>query len=349
METLFVLTLLIIFMVSGWSVSLKDSLSTYTLSSWLLICMYSVSFLFMMKAVSFPFTYYSSYFLEHKYELSNETFISWIVDELKGLILGLLFSLIIIEIIYGFMHYFPSYWWLVTAGVICLILILLTKIAPILLLPLFFKLRPIADQDLIARINNLINKTGAKINGIFEMNLSKKSKTANAALAGIGKTRRIILSDTLLDNYSSDEIEVIMAHEMGHHVFNHLWKGIIIQSVLILFLLLIISYTLHWGVSIFHLTGISDIAGLPYLLCISIVFSIVFLPFVNFYLRLLEYQADQYAVAITGKNAAFIHALKKLSEQNLSEKQPNPVVEFIFYSHPSVSKRIEKIKVYGED
>jgi len=175
------------------------------------------------------------------------------------------------------------------------------------------------------------------------MDLSKKSKTANAALAGIGKTRRIVLSDTLLNNYDHDEIEVIMAHELGHHIYNHLWKGIFIQSILILALLFIISLILNSGVIWFHLQGIYDIAGLPYLVFISTIFSLILLPFVNLYLRRLEYQADQFGVSVTGKKEAFIRALEKLSQQNLSEKEPNPIIEFIFHSHPSISKRINRL------
>ena len=342
-ETILLIIFLTFFMAFGWSLSIKNFLSAFTSSFWLLNGLYCLTLLVMITLLSSPFDYYSGFYLEHKYELSTQNFASWIIDQLKGLALTLVFGLIIVEIIYGLMRSFPSFWWLITAGILSGIFIILTKLAPVLLMPIFFKFRPLSDSDLEARILELTKKLNTKISGIFEMDLSKKSKTANAALAGIGKTRRIVLSDTLLNNYDHDEIEVIMAHELGHHIYNHLWKGIFIQSILILALLFIIALTLNSGVTWFHLKGIYDIAGLPYLIFISIIFSFILLPFVNLYLRRLEYQADQFGVSLTGKKEAFIGALEKLSQQNLSEKEPNPIIEFIFHSHPSISKRINRL------
>ena len=348
-ETFLLILFLALFMALGWSLSTKNFLSFITSSFWLLNGLYCLTLLLMITLLSSPFDYYSGFYLEHKYELSTQNFTSWIIDQLKGLALTLVFGLIIVEIIYGLMRSFPSFWWLITAGILSGIFIILTKLAPVLLMPIFFKFHPLSDSDLEARIMELTKKLHTKISGIFEMNLSKKSKTANAALAGIGKTRRIVLSDTLLNNYDHDEIEVIMAHELGHHIYNHLWKGIFIQSILILTLLFIISLSLNSGVTWFHLKGIYDIAGLPYLIFISILFSLILLPFVNLYLRRLEYQADQFGVSVTGKKEAFIRALEKLSQQNLSEKEPNPIIEFIFHSHPSISKRIHRLETNGQN
>ncbi len=342
-ETILLIIFLTFFMAFGWSLSIKNFLSAFTSSFWLLNGLYCLTLLVMITLLSSPFDYYSGFYLEHRYELSTQNFASWIIDQLKGLALTLVFGLIIVEIIYGLIRSFPSFWWLITAGILSGIFIILTKLAPVLLMPIFFKFRPLSDSDLEARILELTKKLNTKISGIFEMDLSKKSKTANAALAGIGKTRRIVLSDTLLNNYDHDEIEVIMAHELGHHIYNHLWKGIFIQSILILALLFIISLSLNSGVTWFHLKGIYDIAGLPYLIFISMIFSLILLPFVNLYLRRLEYQADQFGVSLTGKKEAFIRALEKLSQQNLSEKEPNPIIEFIFHSHPSISKRINRL------
>jgi len=291
--------------------------------------------------------YYTGYRLEHRYQLSTQSFSAWIIDELKGSALFMVLGLIIIEIIYSLIRSYPSFWWLIAACLLSVFFIIMTKLAPTILIPIFFTLRRVNDPDLESRILALMEKIHAKVNGIFEMDLSKKSKTANAALAGIGKTRQIILSDTLLDNYSHDEIEVIMAHELGHHVYNHLWKGIFVQSALIFSLLFVISQGLRTAVSHFQLKGITDIAGLPFLLLVTIVFSFLFLPLVNLYLRHLEYQADLYGVSIIGKSDVFIQALEKLCRQNLCERDPHPIIEFIFYSHPSVSKRVGQLSNHG--
>jgi STE24 endopeptidase len=348
-ETMLLIAFLALFMTCGWSVSLKEFLSHFTSSFWILNGLYSLMFFLLIKIVSFPLDYYSGYMLEHTYQLSTESFSSWITDELKGLVVSLLFSLIIVEIVYGMIHVSPALWWLITALVLNIIIIIMIKLAPLILMPIFFKFRQVSDPDLRERIMRLTEKVHTRINGIFEMNLSKKSKSANAALAGLGRTRRIILSDTLLKDYSHDEIEVIMAHELGHHVYHHLWKGIFIQSTMVLFLLFVISRSMNKGLGWFQLSGIDDIAGLPYLTFISILFSLIFLPLTNLYLRHLEYQADQYGVEVTGKRAVFIQALEKLALQNLSDREPNPIIEFIFYSHPSIGKRTNRLLTYGQD
>ncbi len=348
-DTLLLMIFLSLFMLCGWSIAVKDFLLSFIASTWLLNIVYTMAFFLIIKFISFPLTFYSGYVLEHKYQLATENFFNWIKDELKGLALVLVFGPIMIMIIYGMIRFFPSSWWIISAGIFGLLFILMTKLAPVLLLPIFFKFNQISDPDLEARLSILTTKAKTGINGIFKMDLSRKSRTANAALTGIGKTRRIVLSDTLLEAYTHDEIEVIMAHELGHHRYNHLWKGIVIQSILMFILFFIISRILTKGVFWFYLSGIHDIAGLPFLILISMVFSLIFLPLVNFCLRQMEYQADEYSIFITGKREAFIQALEKLSQQNLCEKEPDPVIEFIFHSHPSISKRIGRLLAYGQN
>lgn len=334
---------LVLFMYRGWSVSLKNFLFGFSSSAWIGNGFYILVFLLLIETIILPLSYYSGYVLEHAYGLSSESHISWIIDELKSLSLSLCFGLLLGEIIYALIAGFPSFWWLIASVIINGVLIVLTKLAPVVLMPIFFRFQRLDDKDLEARILKLTDQAHTRINGVFEMNLSRKTRAANAALAGIGSTRRIILSDTLLQNYNHDEIESIMAHELGHHVYNHLWKGILIQSMLITLLFSLVAVSLNRGVVWFHLQGPHDIAGLPYLTIITTVFSLIFLPLVNMYLRSLEYQADHYGVSVTGKRDSFISALEKLARQNLCDQEPSAVVEFIFYSHPSISRRIGRI------
>lgn len=348
-ETIILLVFLVFFMVTGWSSFMKTVWYPVSTSPWIVNGLYTLAFFLVIKIVTFPLDFYSGFILEHHYNLSNQKIGPWLIDQLKELAVISLFSLLIVEIIYTLLRYAPTYWWLIISGILCFFFILITKLAPVFLMPLFFSFQKICDPDLEARLHKLTKKAHTKITGIFEMKLSQKSKTANAALAGIGQTRRIILSDTLLNNYTHEEIETIMAHELGHHVYNHLWKGIAVQSTLILILFFTISCFLAKGVIWFHLENIYDVAGLPYLTLIGLLFSLFFLPVVNSYLRCLEYQSDHYSLSITGKPAVFIKALEKISQQNLSEMQPNPIIEFIFYSHPCIAKRINRLQSYGSD
>ncbi|MEW5802333.1 MAG: M48 family metallopeptidase [bacterium] len=330
-------------MYRGWSLEMREFLSGFASSPWIVNGLYLVAFFFLIKAILLPLDYYSGYHVEHTFGLSTENFASWILDELKELALSIVFGLLVGEIVYGLIRAFPTLWWLIASFVLSALCIVLTNLAPVLLMPIFFRFQRLRDKDLEARILKLTDRARTKINGVFEMNLSKKTRAANAALAGIGRTRRIILSDTLLKEYNHEEIESIMAHELGHQVYNHIWKGILVQGMLITVLFFLLAHGLNKGVLWFHLQGIHDIAGLPYLVLITILFSFIFLPLVNLYMRTMEYQADQYGVSITGNRESFISALEKLSQQNLCDRKPNAVVEFLFYNHPSIAKRIGRL------
>ena len=339
-ETAWLIIFMMFLMYRGWSVSMRASLTWFSFSPWIVNGLYLLAFFLLLKVILLPLGYYSGYRVEHRYGLSSQSFGSWVIDELKELAISLILGLFIGEIIYGLIRAFPSLWWLIASLVLSVFFIFMTKLAPILLMPIFFRFQRLDDKDLEARILKLTDQAHTRINGVFEMNLSKKTKAANAALAGIGSTRRIILADTLLKEYTHDEIEGIMAHELGHQVYNHIWKGILVQGMLTTLLFFLIAHGLDRGVVWFHLQGIHDIAGLPYFMLITIVFSFLFLPLVNLYMRSMEYQADQYGVSITGNRDSFISALEKLSRQNLSDIHPNAVIEFLFYSHPSIAKRI---------
>jgi len=339
-ETAWLIIFMFCLMYLGWSVSMRDFLTGFSSSPWIVNGLYLLVFFLLLKVILLPMGYYSGYSVEHRYGLSSQSFGSWIIDEVKELGISLIFGLFIGEIIYGLIRAFSSLWWLIASLVLSAFFIVMTKLAPILLMPIFFRFKRLEDKDLEARILKLTDQAHTRINGVFEMNLSKKTRAANAALAGIGSTRRIILSDTLLKEYTHDEIEGIMAHELGHQVYNHIWKGILVQGMLTTLLFFLIAHSLDKGVEWFHLQGIHDIAGLPYLILITIVVSFIFLPLVNLYMRSMEYEADQYGVSITGKRDSFISALEKLSMQNLCDTQPNAVVEFLFYNHPSIAKRI---------
>jgi STE24 endopeptidase len=179
------------------------------------------------------------------------------------------------------------------------------------------------------------------------MQMSKKTTAANAALMGLGNTRRIVIGDTMLDRYTPDEIEVVLAHELGHHVHRDLWKLIISQSALTLAGLYVVNLVLHWAVNTQHYyPGLADAATIPLLLALIGAYGLIIMPIGNSYSRRIEYQADEYALQSTGMVEAFKGAMKRLANQNLSDVEPSPLIELLFHDHPSVGKRLKHADEY---
>ena len=224
----------------------------------------------------------------------------------------------------------------------------MANLAPVLLLPLFYKFSPLPDGELKQRLVALADRAHTRIQGVFTMHMSSKTTAANAALMGLGNTRRIVLGDTMVDRYTPDEIEVVLAHELGHHVHRDIWKLIISQSLFTLIGLFLFNLCLVWAVEHLHrYLGIADPATLPLLLVLTGVFGFLIAPLTNSYSRAIEYQADEYALEATHMVEPFKSAMTRLANQNLAEIEPVPIVEFLFYDHPSIGKRLthaEKFK-----
>lgn len=287
-----------------------------------------------------PLSYYQGFVLPRRYGLSSQTFGAWIADSIKAAALGILLSLVIIIVIYWLMDNLPAIWWLFAAVLLLLFSLLLTKLAPTLFISLFFKLEPLDDTDLRQRLMNLAERTQTKINDVFIIDLSSKGTTANAMLAGLGNTRHIILSDTLLQEYSPEEIEVILAHELGHHLHRDIPKLIAIQAMMALLFFYLTDIILTASVIPLAFHGITDVAALPLFILSLAVFGLILMPLVNVYSRHLEIAADKTALELTANPSAFIAAMTKLTDQNLAESQPSRWVEILFHDHPPYYKRI---------
>jgi STE24 endopeptidase len=193
----------------------------------------------------------------------------------------------------------------------------------------------------------LSEHSGTRVRGVYRWKLSEKSKKANAALTGLGNTRRIILADTLLDNYSTEEIEAVLAHELGHHVHRHILKSIFVQAGITLFGFWAANWALHYSVDHHMFEQLSDFADLPLLALVSVVLSFVLMPALNAYSRFNERQADRYAFETTASVGPFISSMNKLAEQNLAERKPSKWVEWFFHSHPSISRRLAAAEDWG--
>src|SRR4029077_7473273 len=233
--------------------------------------------------------------LEHRFNLSNQRLFSWLKDEFKGWVLGLVMATLLAEIVYALIRTSPEYWWLFGWLIFMGLFIFFAQIAPVVLFPLFYKFVPLQNEELKARLMRLGERAGTRVRGVYEWKLSEKSKKANAALTGLGSTRRIFLADTLLGNYSDDEIEAVLAHELGHHVHRHIMKGIALQAAITFLGFWAASFVLNYAVVRWQMFAtLADFANLPLLALVSTVLSFLLLPLLNAYSRYNERQADHY-------------------------------------------------------
>lgn len=325
----------------GISTSLRSTIFVYMSVPWMATVLYSFLGFVCMWLVSLPFDYYVGYVIDHKFMLSTQSLRSWVWDQIKGLFLGMVIFILMVQGIYFALGTFPIYWWVVVWIFVSLGMLILSYVAPTLIMPLFFKYHPLQDQQLIERLTNLAKKADVKVIGVFEMKAGVKTKKAMGALTGISNTRRIILSDTLLENYNPDEIEGVIGHELGHHMLHHIGKTTIISNVMMLAAFYMANLVLRASVGIFGFSGIDDIASLPLIaLTLGLVF-IVTSPLLNALSRHYEKQADQYELEVVNKPDAFITCMVKLCDQNLGYADPHPLVEFLFYDHPSAKHRIQ--------
>ena len=212
---------------------------------------------------------YQGFLLEHRYGLSNETTRQWARDQLKGLALALVFGVAGASVVYWAIRTSPDWWWAIAAAIFTLLMVGLVQLAPVLLLPLFYTFRPLDRPALVERLMNLSTRARTRIAGVYEWVLSAHTKKANAALAGLGRTRRILLSDTLLADYSDDEIEVVLAHELSHHVHHDLWRGVALQTLLLFVGFFLAGRALAGLADPLDLRGLDDPAGLPLLLLVA--------------------------------------------------------------------------------
>ena len=341
--------LILLFVWIGYSFKLENYLSSFVQNSYLLFISFILVVGFVGSVLSFPISYYTGFYLEHKYNLSNQTFWKWIWEGLKGMLVSLIIGIPILLIFYFSLNYFGDIWWLPFAIIMFIISVVLSQIFPILIFPIFYKITPIEDAELKERITKLARDANLKVENVYKFDMSKNTKKANAAFTGLGKTKRIILGDTLLENYTTEEIETVIAHELGHYKKKHIIKNILIGTISSFLTLFLIAFLYKDSLSWFDFTSITQVAALPLLALWSMLIEIIQTPLGNILSRKFEYEADEYAISETNNPSAFKNTLNKLTEQNLSDKEPHPFVEWFFYSHPSIKNRINAIDRFAKE
>jgi len=336
--------MIFLFVSTGLSKSLVEYLRSYSSNSYVVFLLFVLVTSFVLAVIFWPLSFYSEFYLEHKYKLSNQTFLQWIWEDLKGVLVGGVIGIPVMLIFYYAIRTYGNLWWLVFAIIMFLLSVVLAKFLPVIILPLFYKVKPIENEELKNRVLKLAEKAGMKVENIFQFNMSKNTKKANAMFTGLGKTKKIILGDTLLNEYTTDEIETVIAHEMGHYKHKHIIKNLFIGTVSSFLMFFLIAYFYQISLSWFSFSNISQIAALPVLSLWAMIIGFLMEPLTNIISRKFEYQADEYAVKSTNKKQVFINTLNKLTEQNLSDKDPHPLIEWLFYSHPSIKNRVAHIE-----
>jgi len=338
------LLLILAFWLTGGSRWLKALLVNAGLNHpWLLVGSYVALCFVGFTLLLEPLSWWQGYILPHRYDLSTQTLRGWLLDELKGLALGLALGVPVAEVIYWLLRSQPETWWLWAAGFLILFGVLLDMLAPVLLVPLFYTLTPLEDAALVARIQQLGNRAKTPVVGVYTIDLSRRTKAANALVMGLGKTKRIALGDTLYEAYTPAEIEGILAHELAHQVHHDLELGIVAQSALILSGLYLAHLLLHWGVARYGFAGPADVAALPLFILAMALFSLFTMPLTNAYSRWRERLADRFAAYLIDNPRVLANALVRLSNQNLADPDPPQWVVWLLHTHPPIKQRIEDV------
>ena len=334
------LAVLVILLFTGWSIALRAVAERSSHHPALALLIFLGIFGVITKTAGLPLDFISGYWLEHRYGLSNLTFTDWIKDQIKGFVVGGVLAALGLECVYVIMRRWPEHWWVISGTLFVGFFVVLANLAPVLIFPIFFKFKPLENPTLTERLLELSRRAGTRVKGVFEWKLSEKSKKANAALVGLGNTRRIILADTLLEKFTDDEVEAVLAHELGHHVHRHVFQGLTLQVAATFLGFYLADVVLRRFSEGFGFSGLADFANLPLLALVGTALSLILLPAVNAHSRAMERQADSYALHAIPSKLAFVSSMRKLADLNLAEHHPPGWIEFLFHSHPSIEKRI---------
>ena len=328
---------------TGASVGLAAAAAAWTSRPWLQLILVLGAVALGWRLLTLPLTWLGGYWLPRRYGLLHQPFSRWLWDGAKAAAIGGALSLAGAELAYSLLRLTP-WWWLLSAVAFFGVTVLLTLVAPVWLLPLFYRLEPLAEGPMRARLVALAARAGVPVLGVWVGDQSRKSRTANAAVTGLGRTRRIILFDTLLSEFTEDEVEAVLAHELAHHAHADMWRGLAAHGALTVATFWVADRLLTAGAARLGLAGPADLGGAPLVGLIFLGAGLVALPLTNGWSRRLERQADDFAVRVLGRPDAFIAAMERLARLNLAERSPHPLKETLLYSHPAIDRRIARAR-----
>jgi len=342
---------LVLWISNGWGPGLSEALESATwgahgagLAWWVEVLVVAGVLGAPWGLINLPLDYYIGFVLPHRFQLSTQSRAGWLADVAKGTLLSILLGSPLLVGMYSVMRATPDRWWLWSAIGFSGVSIALSAVAPVLLMPIFFKFRPLDEvhSELNARLLELARRSGTPVRGVFTFDMSRRTRAANAALVGLGRTRRIILGDTLLSEFNVDEIETVLAHELGHHVHADIPLLIAAQSGVTLVSFFLVAQTAAWLFPYLGLASIADPGGVPAVTLLLGATSLAGVPFANAFSRWRETLADDYSVRLTRNPSAFAQALIRLANQNLAEAEPPWWAVLLLSSHPPLGHRIRR-------
>ena len=334
---------LVALIATGAAAALGAALGALTPHPWLQLAIALAVLGGAHRLLTAPLAWVSGFWLPRRFGLLHQPLARWLGDQAKAAALGGALGLIAAEVVYALLRATP-WWWLWSALALLAASALLTLVAPVWLVPLFHRLTPLPDGELRQRLVRLGERLGVPVLGVWIADQSRKSRTANAAVTGLGRTRRIILFDTLAGGFTPDEVEAVLAHELAHHLHGDVWRGLGVQAVITLGVLWTADHALRAAGAALGLAGPADLAGLPLFGLILMAAGLVALPLGNGWSRRVERQADDFALGATRNLGAFVQAMERLAALNLAERDPHPVKEFFLYSHPSIGRRVARAR-----
>ena len=345
--------LLLSLVLTGGSALLRDAVASATFhtspASPATVAAYVLLLSVLLQTAALPLAYYGSVIVERRYGLSTESNSQWLRDYAKSSLVSIGMWIVAAEGLYFTIRRWPNAWWIAAAVGFGCAALLVALIAPIVLLPLFYRFTPLERPELHERLRAMSERAGLPVLGVYEWGLGNKTRRANAALVGVGATRRILLSDTLLSDYSDEEVEVVLAHELGHHAHRDVLKTVIAQTGVLIASFGATAAVLNVAVDIsrLKLTGAADVAGLPLIVLIGAGVALGLTPFTHALSRFHERRADAFALRLTNRPAAFVSAMRRLGAQNLAEPHPSRAAVWLFHSHPPIEERIARAENGG--
>ncbi|MBS3817934.1 M48 family metallopeptidase [bacterium] len=344
-QSLLSLFILLGFYFSGWSYVLAHS--SWLPSFILTFLFYVIFFQALLVLLGLPLHFYNSYVHEHKWGFSNHTLLSWMWDQAKSFLVSMVILGILLSLLLWILEEFPSQWWLIAGMAMALVSVIFSTLFPVVVLPVFNKYTPIQDKELTSALDKILAKEGLKSSGFFKEDTSRQTKKENAFLAGLGKTRRVVLSDNLMENMSIPQIVSIIAHEVGHHKYKHMWKHIALGTLQQLGVFYVLNLILQrifpqflsspqWNLTLFPI----------FLIIMGAISGFILGPLSQALSRFFEKQADHYALENIENKRAFMTALAGLADRNLSNAYPPWWVKWLYYSHPPVGERLQMSEEY---
>ena len=342
-----------LFIVSGFPKRVSDSVDRVNPNKWVRRSLFAMVVAAAETIVAIPMSYVGGYVLEHRYGLSNQTRVAWALDQFKGMAVALPFTAIGANVVLEIIERWPKRWWAITTALALPVTALLSQLAPVLLMPIFNRFEPLKDTELATRLKTLASKSGIDVANVLQMDMSRQTNKANAFFTGMGRTRRIVLADTMLNSFSPEEIEVVVAHEIAHQAHGDLWRFVALGTIF--------TAGLSWSVNFvasrvlgkygerLHIPSLAHVTALPLLSWLLSVIAMALAPVQNMYSRRLERRADTYALELTRDPSAFESAMRRLGEINLADPNPSAFVKYTMYSHPPISERIARARRFAKE